>query len=440
MAHEPGGKPSQSPLRRHCRRWRRVTPAIMSSSARVRPPRPWRTGLQLLLAEETYPSSWVPGSGAALPPPSIASWAWRTGLGRSGPSSGRQERGDGGLRSRQTSSSCRWRKRSTKSERCPRTACSSRSPAPSASVWGGNLMTHSIDNPSDSDRNGPEHPALLQPRRSGHPDDRVPQGLLAALQMVRQSREHRAEAGTGLRPQNVHRQGECGVCLKAPFPEGAFYVVDGATTRSRSTGTWPPDCDEEMVALCPTGRARHVREADDRGRSAGRGGEGCSFYRNYRRRHDPEWWRMPAAAGLQCRVARGSARARYQHGDRDRGQRAVEVLGAGAAPRRHDAPRPQADELGASQEVDRCRQRATSRELQEGVRDVSRRGFHRPHAADSRDQRRRGADSGRARVHTPAQERDRLSSCCPITASVWASTSCSARSTSWTTSRRRPTT
>jgi pyruvate formate lyase activating enzyme len=46
---------------------------------------------------------------------------------------------------------------------------------------------------------------------------------------------------------------ECGVCLKAPFPEGAFYLVDGDDDKSKSTGTWPARCDEACAALCPTG-------------------------------------------------------------------------------------------------------------------------------------------------------------------------------------------
>ena len=60
---------------------------------------------------------------------------------------------------------------------------------------------HTIRRPARSDRHRPEHPALLQPRRPGHPHQRFPQGLLAALQMVQQSREHPPQAGTGLRPQ-----------------------------------------------------------------------------------------------------------------------------------------------------------------------------------------------------------------------------------------------
>ena len=71
---------------------------------------------------------------------------------------------------------------------------------------GEGAVMHAARRPDRPDRNRPEHPALLQPRRPGHPHERLPQGLLAALQVVRQPREHRPEAGALLRPQEVHRQ------------------------------------------------------------------------------------------------------------------------------------------------------------------------------------------------------------------------------------------
>ncbi len=44
----------------------------------------------------------------------------------------------------------------------------------------------------------------------------------------------------------------CGLCLKAPFPEGAFYVVDGADDKIRVNWDLASDCDEATVSLCPT--------------------------------------------------------------------------------------------------------------------------------------------------------------------------------------------
>ncbi|MCK7517084.1 MAG: hypothetical protein MZV64_04880 [Ignavibacteriales bacterium] len=192
------------------------------------------------------------------------------------------------------------------------------------------------------------------------------------------------------------------------------------------------------VAL-PDGRARDVRQADDRGRGAGRGGEGRVHLPLHRRRHDPERRRVPAAAGLQRRPAEGRPRARHQHGDRNGVQRALGLRGEGAAPRRHDAARPQADDPGAAQEVDRRGQRADPGELQEGLRDVSRHRLHRPHAADSRHQCRRGAHPGGPGVHPPAQERDRLRAAAVSPLRPGQVLSTWAWCTSWTTTRRRPT-
>lgn len=45
----------------------------------------------------------------------------------------------------------------------------------------------------------------------------------------------------------------CGVCLKAPFPEGAFYVAEGADDKVKVNWHLACDCDEALAALCPTG-------------------------------------------------------------------------------------------------------------------------------------------------------------------------------------------
>lgn len=45
---------------------------------------------------------------------------------------------------------------------------------------------------------------------------------------------------------------ECGICLKAPFAEGAFYVVDGPDDKVHAN--WDlAHITEELSALCPTG-------------------------------------------------------------------------------------------------------------------------------------------------------------------------------------------
>jgi pyruvate formate lyase activating enzyme len=45
---------------------------------------------------------------------------------------------------------------------------------------------------------------------------------------------------------------KCGLCLKSPFPEGAFYVVEGADDKVKVNWDLAADVDEAMVALCPT--------------------------------------------------------------------------------------------------------------------------------------------------------------------------------------------
>lgn len=45
---------------------------------------------------------------------------------------------------------------------------------------------------------------------------------------------------------------KCGLCLKSPFPEGAFYVIDGPDDKIRVNWDLASDCDEETITLCPT--------------------------------------------------------------------------------------------------------------------------------------------------------------------------------------------
>ncbi len=132
---------------------------------------------------------------------------------------------------------------------------------------------------------------------------------------------------------------KCGLCLKAPFPEGAFYVVEGGDDDKVSVN-WDlsTDCDEEMVALCPTGALSMYGKQMTVDEVLKEVEKDASFYQSTGRGHHPERRRMPAAAGLQRRAARGSPRARHEHGDRDGVQRALGIRGEGAAPRRHGAP------------------------------------------------------------------------------------------------------
>jgi pyruvate formate lyase activating enzyme len=46
---------------------------------------------------------------------------------------------------------------------------------------------------------------------------------------------------------------ECGICLKPPFPEGAFYFVEGDDEKVKVNWHLAMDCDEKMASLCPYG-------------------------------------------------------------------------------------------------------------------------------------------------------------------------------------------
>ncbi len=56
---------------------------------------------------------------------------------------------------------------------------------------------------------------------------------------------------------------KCGLCLKAPFPEGAFYFVEGDDEHVKVNWDLAMDCDQALGFALPDRRARNVRQADD---------------------------------------------------------------------------------------------------------------------------------------------------------------------------------
>jgi pyruvate formate lyase activating enzyme len=46
---------------------------------------------------------------------------------------------------------------------------------------------------------------------------------------------------------------KCGICLKSPFPEGAFYFVEGDDEKVKANWQLAANTTGEMVSLCPTG-------------------------------------------------------------------------------------------------------------------------------------------------------------------------------------------
>ncbi|MCJ7754609.1 MAG: glycyl-radical enzyme activating protein [Thermoanaerobaculales bacterium] len=54
-------------------------------------------------------------------------------------------------------------------------------------------------------------------------------------------------------PKKCTGQSACGLCLKAPFPEGGFYVVEGADDKVKVNWDLAGDCDQALASLCPEG-------------------------------------------------------------------------------------------------------------------------------------------------------------------------------------------
>jgi len=54
-------------------------------------------------------------------------------------------------------------------------------------------------------------------------------------------------------PRKCTGKKACGVCLKPPFPEGAFYVVEGDDDKVKVNWHLAMECNEPLTSLCPTG-------------------------------------------------------------------------------------------------------------------------------------------------------------------------------------------
>jgi len=46
---------------------------------------------------------------------------------------------------------------------------------------------------------------------------------------------------------------QCGFCLKPPFPENAFYVIDGPDDRVHVNWDLASECGQDCASICPTG-------------------------------------------------------------------------------------------------------------------------------------------------------------------------------------------
>ena len=209
-------------------------------------------------------------------------------------------------------------------------------------------------------------------------------------------------------PKKCTGKKACGACLKAPFPEGAFYVVEGADDTIHVNWDLAGDCDEAMASLCPTGALEMFGKRMTVDEVLDEVEKDASFYRST--------GGGLTLSGGEC-LLQPDFSAALLKGAHERGINTAIETACNVPWKFVEQVLPHVDTVlhdhkltipGAAQEVDRRRQRAHPGELQEGLRDLSQSRLHRPHAADSRHQRRRGAHPGGPRVHPPAQERDRL--------------------------------
>ena len=66
-------------------------------------------------------------------------------------------------------------------------------------------------------------------------------------------------------PRKCTGKKACGLCLKSPFPEGAFYVVDGDDDKVKVNWHLADGLRSVDGVTLPDRRARNVRQDDDRG-------------------------------------------------------------------------------------------------------------------------------------------------------------------------------
>ncbi len=73
---------------------------------------------------------------------------------------------------------------------------------------------------------------------------------------------------------------ECGICLKAPFPEGAFYLQEGNDAQVKVNWSLANSCTSEMASLCPTGALEMFGKIMTVGEVMDDVERDASFYRN----------------------------------------------------------------------------------------------------------------------------------------------------------------
>ncbi len=100
---------------------------------------------------------------------------------------------------------------------------------------------------------------------------------------------------------------KCGLCLKSPFPEGAFYFLEGDDEKVKVNWDLAMDCDETHASLCPTGALEMFGKTMTVDEVLDEVEKDSLLLPQHRRRHDNQRWRAYAATRLCSSFAKGSA-------------------------------------------------------------------------------------------------------------------------------------
>ena len=256
-----------------CRRWRRVMRVSTSSGDREKRPRPWPNGLQLQLAQETLPMVMGPWVRGGTPTAVDRQLALAYGVGAL---QAVQEGNYGSMvafhsteggfraagRSDQQAQNRARRRRVREDRPLPRHLPGERamskqtvtSSAPTGIVL--NIQRYCSHDGPGTRTNVFLKGCSLRCKWCGNPESIAFKPELS------------------YDPRKCTGKEACGVCLKTPFPEGAFYVVEGADDTIHVNWDLAGDCDEALASLCPEGALEMFGKRNDRRRGARRGGEG----------------------------------------------------------------------------------------------------------------------------------------------------------------------
>ena len=177
---------------------------------------------------------------------------------------------------------------------------------------------------------------------------------------------------------------KCGLCLKPPFPEGAFYFVKGDDEHVNVNWHLAMDCDESHASLCPTGALEMFGKTMTVDEVLDEVEKDSSFYRNT--------GGGITLSGGEC-LLQPDFSAALLEGAHKRGFNTAIETACNVPWSNLEKVLPHVDTMLHDHKLTiperhkkwtGAEQQADPGEFQESIRNVSRRRLYRPHAADSR--------------------------------------------------------